>query len=245
MEVKDSLQVSLRNVALGFDNILLGAVALVLMWFLVKAAVTAETGIKVVDEFSKNAVSTAQKVIETTPMIPTPVGSVGIGNFVTFDGRIPLSEKFVDKRENRFLEKRESQIKTLFGDGSKVGLLDSQEKRLATLSKSSSTTSWNDFKKEIQAIRKERKIGFVDIKPWLYPLISGGMANYSQDATVKKELMGMKGKSIDDIHAFLVGPSKDHVFKSLYQEILGATAKHTLEIEEKAPAQYRLDIKDS
>lgn len=78
LSVPGVLEVGLRNTTLTFEHIMLGGMSLLFMWLLVKMAAETKTGIKPLDDLTTNITKFAQKSVMTTPLIPTPVGKIGL-----------------------------------------------------------------------------------------------------------------------------------------------------------------------
>ena len=76
LSVPGVLEVGLRNTALTFDHLLLGAISLLFMWGLLKLAAEDKTGIKKLDDFKANVAKLTEKAVMSTPLIPTPIGKV-------------------------------------------------------------------------------------------------------------------------------------------------------------------------
>lgn len=115
-------------------DLLLGAIALFLMRNLVQLAIKEETGIKQIDDFTKNVSKLATWFIETVPIVPVPWSNIKIGAGSVFTDAI-LNEK-IDSITGDFENKRVNQMQSL---GQTLGfdidnrIKESEKKRLSQI----------------------------------------------------------------------------------------------------------------
>ena len=107
----DLISVSMEGGTMRLYDLLLGAIALFLMRNLVQLAIKEETGIKQIDDFTKNVSKLATWFIETVPIVPVPWSNIKIGAGSVFTDAI-LNEK-IDSITGDFENKRENQMQSL------------------------------------------------------------------------------------------------------------------------------------
>ncbi len=100
----DLISVSMEGGTMRLYDLLLGAIALFLMRNLVQLAIKEETGIKQIDDFTKNVSKLATWFIETVPIVPVPWSNIKIGAGSVFTDAI-LNEK-IDSITGDFENKR-------------------------------------------------------------------------------------------------------------------------------------------
>lgn len=137
-------------------DLLLGAIALFLMRNLVQLAIKEETGIKQIDDFTKNVSKLATWFIETVPIIPVPWSNIKIGAGSVFSDAI-LNKK-IDSITGDFENKRVNQMQSL---GQTLGfdidnrIKESEKKRLSQILNQSgdSETKLKTYIEEINKIK--------------------------------------------------------------------------------------------
>lgn len=107
----DLISVSMEGGTMRLYDLLLGAIALFLMRNLVQLAIKEETGIKQIDDFTKNVSKLATWFIETVPIVPVPWSNIKIGAGSVFTDAI-LNQK-IDSITGDFENKRENQMQSL------------------------------------------------------------------------------------------------------------------------------------
>lgn len=130
----DLISVSMEGGTMRLYDLLLGAIALFLMRNLVQLAIKEETGIKQIDDFTKNVSKLATWFIETVPIVPVPWSNIKIGAGSVFTDAI-LNEK-IDSISGDFENKRVNQMQSL---GQTLGfdidnrIKESEKKRLSQI----------------------------------------------------------------------------------------------------------------
>ena len=130
----DLISVSMEGGTMRLYDLLLGAIALFLMRNLVQLAIKEETGIKQIDDFTKNVSKLATWFIETVPIVPVPWSNIKIGAGSVFTDAI-LNEK-IDSITGDFENKRVNQMQSL---GQTLGfdidnrIKESEKKRLSQI----------------------------------------------------------------------------------------------------------------
>ena len=153
----DLISVSMEGGTMRLYDLLLGAIALFLMRNLVQLAIKEETGIKQIDDFTKNVSKLATWFIETVPIVPVPWSNIKIGAGSVFTDAI-LNEK-INSITGDFENKRENQMQSL---GQTLGfdidnrIKESEKKRLSqilTQSGVSEATKLKTYKEGINKIK--------------------------------------------------------------------------------------------
>ena len=152
----DLISVSMEGVTMRLYDLLLGAIALFLMRNLVQLAIKEETGIKQIDDFTKNVSKLATWFIETVPIVPVPWSNIKIGAGSVFTDAI-LNQK-IDSITGDFENKRVNQMQSLgqtFGFDIDNRIKESEKKRLSQiLTQSGDTeTKLKTYKEEINKIK--------------------------------------------------------------------------------------------
>lgn len=130
----DLISVSMEGGTMRLYDLLLGAIALFLMRNLVQLAIKEETGIKQIDDFTKNVSKLATWFIETVPIVPVPWSNIKIGAGSVFTDAI-LNEK-INSISGDFENKRVNQMQSL---GQTLGfdidnrIKESEKKRLSQI----------------------------------------------------------------------------------------------------------------
>lgn len=130
----DLISVSMEGGTMRLYDLLLGAIALFLMRNLVQLAIKEETGIKQIDDFTKNVSKLATWFIETVPIVPVPWSNIKIGAGSVFTDAI-LNEK-INSISGDFENKRLSQMQSLgqtFGFDIDNRIKESEKKKLSQI----------------------------------------------------------------------------------------------------------------
>lgn len=130
----DLISVSMEGGTMRLYDLLLGAIALFLMRNLVQLAIKEETGIKQIDDFTKNVSKLATWFIETVPIVPVPWSNIKIGAGSVFTDAI-LNQK-MDDISGDFENKRVSQMQSLgqtLGFDIDNSIKESEKKRLSQI----------------------------------------------------------------------------------------------------------------
>lgn len=201
-------------------DLLLGAIALFLMRNLVQLAIKEETGIKQIDDFTKNVSKLATWFIETVPIVPVPWSNIKIGAGSVFTDTI-LNEK-IDSITGDFENKRVNQMQSL---GQTLGfdidnrIKESEKKKLSQILNQSGNAEdkLKTYKEEINKIKG--KFYFSDLE-WDFIKIFSVSGGY-QDTL--KEIYGFQGfsgiKNASDFYTYL---NKDNNWKKLYEVFFGS-----------------------
>lgn len=152
----DLISVSMEGGTMRLYDLLLGAIALFLMRNLVQLAIKEETGIKQIDDFTKNVSKLATWFIETVPIVPVPWSNIKIGAGSVFTDAI-LNEK-IDSITGDFENKRVNQMQSL---GQTLGfdidnrIKESEKKRLSQILTQSGEAKdkLKTYKEEINKIK--------------------------------------------------------------------------------------------
>ena len=130
----DLISVSMEGGTMRLYDLLLGAIALFLMRNLVQLAIKEETGIKQIDDFTKNVSKLATWFIETVPIVPVPWSNIKIGAGSVFTDAI-LNEK-IDSITGDFENKRVNQMQSLgqtLGFDIDNSIKESEKKKLSQI----------------------------------------------------------------------------------------------------------------
>lgn len=152
----DLISVSMEGGTMRLYDLLLGAIALFLMRNLVQLAIKEETGIKQIDDFTKNVSKLATWFIETVPIVPVPWSNIKIGAGSVFTDAI-LNEK-IGSITGDFENKRVNQMQSL---GQTLGfdidnrIKESEKKKLSQILNQSGNAEdkLETYKKEINKIK--------------------------------------------------------------------------------------------
>ena len=152
----DLISVSMEGGTMRLYDLLLGAIALFLMRNLVQLAIKEETGIKQIDDFTKNVSKLATWFIETVPIVPVPWSNIKIGAGSVFTDTI-LNEK-IDSITGDFENKRVNQMQSL---GQTLGfdidnrIKESEKKHLSQILNQSGTAEdkLKTYREEINKIK--------------------------------------------------------------------------------------------
>ena len=162
----DLISVSMEGGTMRLYDLLLGAIALFLMRNLVQLAIKEETGIKQIDDFTKNVSKLATWFIETVPIVPVPWSNIKIGAGSVFTDAI-LNQK-IDSITGDFENKRENQMQSL---GQTLGfdidnrIKESEKKRLSQILTQSGVPEATKLKTYKEGINKIKgKFYFSDLE---------------------------------------------------------------------------------
>lgn len=171
----DLISVSMEGGTMRLYDLLLGAIALFLMRNLVQLAIKEETGIKQIDDFTKNVSKLATWFIETVPIVPVPWSNIKIGAGSVFTDAI-LNEK-IDSITGDFENKRVNQMQSL---GQTLGfdidnrIKESEKKRLSQILTQSGEAE-DKLKTYIEEINKIKgKFYFSDLEWDFIKIFTGG-----------------------------------------------------------------------
>lgn len=201
-------------------DLLLGAIALFLMRNLVQLAIKEETGIKQIDDFTKNVSKLATWFIETVPIVPVPWSNIKIGAGSVFTDAI-LNEK-INSISGDFENKRVNQMQSLgqtFGFDIDNRIKESEKKKLSQILTQSGDpgTELMTYIKEIKKIKG--KFHFSDLE-WDFIKIFSDSGGY-QD-TLKKNYGFQKFSEIKNASDFYTYLNKDNNWKKLYKVFFGS-----------------------
>ncbi len=162
----DLISVSMEGGTMRLYDLLLGAIALFLMRNLVQLAIKEETGIKQIDDFTKNVSKLATWFIETVPIVPVPWSNIKIGAGSVFTDAI-LNEK-INSITGDFENKRENQMQSL---GQTLGfdidnrIKESEKKKLSQILNQSGVSEATKLKTYKEGINKIKgKFYFSDLE---------------------------------------------------------------------------------
>lgn len=162
----DLISVSMEGGTMRLYDLLLGAIALFLMRNLVQLAIKEETGIKQIDDFTKNVSKLATWFIETVPIVPVPWSNIKIGAGSVFTDAI-LNEK-INSITGDFENKRENQMQSL---GQTLGfdidnrIKESEKKKLSQILNQSGVPEATKLKTYKEGINKIKgKFYFSDLE---------------------------------------------------------------------------------
>ena len=152
----DLISVSMEGGTMRLYDLLLGAIALFLMRNLVQLAIKEETGIKQIDDFTKNVSKLATWFIETVPIVPVPWSNIKIGAGSVFTDAI-LNEK-INSITGDFENKRENQMQSLgqtLGFDIDNSIKESEKKKLSQILNQSGNAEdkLKTYKEEINKIK--------------------------------------------------------------------------------------------
>ena len=212
----DLISVSMEGGTMRLYDLLLGAIALFLMRNLVQLAIKEETGIKQIDDFTKNVSKLATWFIETVPIVPVPWSNIKIGAGSVFTDAI-LNEK-IDSITGDFENKRVNQMQSL---GQTLGfdidnrIKESEKKKLSQILTQSGDPG-TKLMTYIEGIKKIKgKFDFSDVEWDLFKIFSdsGGYQQTLQDSYHFQRLSGIQNAS--DFYSYL---NRDNNWKKLYKD---------------------------
>lgn len=212
----DLISVSMEGGTMRLYDLLLGAIALFLMRNLVQLAIKEETGIKQIDDFTKNVSKLATWFIETVPIVPVPWSNIKIGAGSVFTDAI-LNKK-IDSITGDFENKRENQMQSL---GQTLGfdidnrIKESEKKKLSQILNQlgDPKTKLETYREEIKKIKG--KFYFSDLEWDLFKIFSDS-GGYQQTL---KAIYGFQGlpeiKDTSDFYSYL---NRNNNWKKLYKD---------------------------
>ena len=217
----DLISVSMEGGTMRLYDLLLGAIALFLMRNLVQLAIKEETGIKQIDDFTKNVSKLATWFIETVPIVPVPWSNIKIGAGSVFTDTI-LNEK-IDSITGDFENKRVNQMQSL---GQTLGfdidnrIKESEKKKLSQILNQSGKAEdkLKTYKEEINKIKG--KFYFSDLEWDLLSIFSGN--EYHKE--LKTSSYGFSGvdEEVKDEKSFYKYLDKNNGWKKLYKVFFGS-----------------------
>ncbi len=217
----DLISVSMEGGTMRLYDLLLGAIALFLMRNLVQLAIKEETGIKQIDDFTKNVSKLATWFIETVPIVPVPWSNIKIGAGSVFTDAI-LNEK-IDSITGDFENKRENQMQSL---GQTLGfdidnrIKESEKKKLLQILNQSGVAAnikLETYREEINKIKG--KFHFSDVEWGLLSIFRG--EEYQK--LLKTSPYGFSGvEKVTDEKSFYDYLDKNNGWKKLYKVFFGA-----------------------
>lgn len=216
----DLISVSMEGGTMRLYDLLLGAIALFLMRNLVQLAIKEETGIKQIDDFTKNVSKLATWFIETVPIVPVPWSNIKIGAGSVFTDAI-LNQK-MDDISGDFENKRVSQMQSLgqtLGFDIDNSIKESEKKKLSQILNQlgNPKTKLETYREEIKKIKG--KFYFSDLEWDLLSIFSGD--EYQE--VLKTSSYGFSGdKNVTDKKSFYGYLDKNNGWKKLYKVFFGA-----------------------
>lgn len=217
----DLISVSMEGGTMRLYDLLLGAIALFLMRNLVQLAIKEETGIKQIDDFTKNVSKLATWFIETVPIVPVPWSNIKIGAGSVFTDTI-LNEK-IDSITGDFENKRVNQMHSLgqtFGFDIDNRIKESEKKKLSQILNQSGKAEdkLKTYKEEINKIKG--KFYFSDLEWDLLSIFSGN--EYRKE--LKTSSYGFSGvdEEVKDEKSFYKYLDQNNRWKKLYKVFFGS-----------------------
>ena len=233
----DLISVSMEGGTMRLYDLLLGAIALFLMRNLVQLAIKEETGIKQIDDFTKNVSKLATWFIETVPIVPVPWSNIKIGAGSVFTDAI-LNQK-MDDISGDFENKRVSQMQSL---GQTLGfdidnrIKESEKKKLSQILNQSgnSKTKLETYREEINKIKG--KFHFSDLE-WDFIKIFTGWEYKDVLRTSPYDFSGVE--RVKDDKSFYEYLDQNNGWKKLYEVFFGsANAPSTKDDLDKHKEDY-------
>ena len=216
----DLISVSMEGGTMRLYDLLLGAIALFLMRNLVQLAIKEETGIKQIDDFTKNVSKLATWFIETVPIVPVPWSNIKIGAGSVFTDAI-LNEK-IDSITGDFENKRVNQMQSL---GQTLGfdidnrIKESEKKRLSQIltQTGSPKDKLESYRTTIRGITG--KFYFSDLEWDLLSIFSG--KEYKE--VLKTSPYGFSGfENVTNEKSFYKYLDENNGWKKLYEVFFGS-----------------------
>lgn len=216
----DLISVSMEGGTMRLYDLLLGAIALFLMRNLVQLAIKEETGIKQIDDFTKNVSKLATWFIETVPIVPVPWSNIKIGAGSVFTDAI-LNEK-IDSITGDFENKRVNQMQSL---GQTLGfdidnrIKESEKKKLSQILNQSGKAEdkLRTYKEEINKIKG--KFDFSDLE-WDFIKIFTGK-EYKE--VLRTSSYGFSGvEDVTNEKLFYKYLDKNNNWQKLYEVFFGS-----------------------
>ena len=222
----DLISVSMEGGTMRLYDLLLGAIALFLMRNLVQLAIKEETGIKQIDDFTKNVSKLATWFIETVPIVPVPWSNIKIGAGSVFTDAI-LNEK-IDSITGDFENKRVNQMQSLgqtFGFDIDNRIKESEKKKLSQILNQSGKAEdkLETYREEIKKIKG--KFYFSDLEWDLFKIFSDS-GGYQQTLKAIYSFQGLSGiKDTSDFYSYLNTNNNNEGVKNwekLYEVFFGS-----------------------
>jgi len=222
----DLISVSMEGGTMRLYDLLLGAIALFLMRNLVQLAIKEETGIKQIDDFTKNVSKLATWFIETVPIVPVPWSNIKIGAGSVFTDAI-LNEK-IDSITGDFENKRVNQMQSLgqtFGFDIDNRIKESEKKKLSQILNQSGKAEdkLETYREEIKKIKG--KFYFSDLEWDLFKIFSDS-GGYQQTLKAIYGFQGLSGiKDTSDFYSYLNTNNNNEGVKNwekLYEVFFGS-----------------------
>ena len=216
----DLISVSMEGGTMRLYDLLLGAIALFLMRNLVQLAIKEETGIKQIDDFTKNVSKLATWFIETVPIVPVPWSNIKIGAGSVFTDAI-LNEK-IDSITGDFENKRVNQMQSL---GQTLGfdidnrIKESEKKKLSQILNQSGSPEdkLESYRTTIRGITG--KFYFSDLEWDLLSIFSG--KEYKE--VLKTSPYGFSGfENVTNEKLFYKYLDENNGWKKLYEVFFGS-----------------------
>ncbi len=233
----DLISVSMEGGTMRLYDLLLGAIALFLMRNLVQLAIKEETGIKQIDDFTKNVSKLATWFIETVPIVPVPWSNIKIGAGSVFTDAI-LNEK-INSISGDFENKRKNQMQSL---GQTLGfdidnrIKESEKKRLSQILNQPGEAE-DKLKTYKEAINKIKgKFYFSDLE-WDFIKIFTGWEYKDVLRTSPYDFSGVE--RVKDDKSFYEYLDQNNGWKKLYEVFFGsANAPSTKDDLDKHKEDY-------
>ena len=216
----DLISVSMEGGTMRLYDLLLGAIALFLMRNLVQLAIKEETGIKQIDDFTKNVSKLATWFIETVPIVPVPWSNIKIGAGSVFTDAI-LNQK-MDDISGDFENKRVSQMQSLgqtLGFDIDNSIKESEKKKLSQILNQSGNPKikLETYREEIKKIKG--KFYFSDLE-WDFIKIFTGR-EYKE--LLKTSPYGFSGvEEVTNEKLFYEYLDKNNKWEKLYEVFFGS-----------------------
>lgn len=216
----DLISVSMEGGTMRLYDLLLGAIALFLMRNLVQLAIKEETGIKQIDDFTKNVSKLATWFIETVPIVPVPWSNIKIGAGSVFTDAI-LNEK-INSITGDFENKRENQMQSLgqtLGFDIDNSIKESEKKKLSQILNQSGNAE-DKLKTYKEAINKIKgKFYFSDLE-WDFIKIFTGEEYKEVLRTSPYDFSGVE--RVKDDKLFYEYLDQNNGWKKLYEVFFGS-----------------------
>lgn len=236
LEVADMLSVSLKTAQFTIGDALLSAIALVLMWKLVKLA-SSGSQIAWVDKATSGITSAVEQTVAYTPVIPTSRGAVGLAavyNPVT--GRSEFVDKMsenIHSKINRYKSDQEGSVKQRLGIKS-AGLTSSEEFNLTTLIskilvETSGFKTFNAFTTELKNILQGKQIKVSQLASYIHGAFQ--KAGAEQRTTSRNPFGWTNTAFLKTVHDFTKNADVQEAWKKLsrehYSALIGAMTGFT------------------
>lgn len=225
LSVPGVLEVGLRNTALTFDHLLLGAISLLFMWGLLKLAAEDKTGIKKLDDFKANVAKLTEKAVMSTPLIPTPIGKVWLWS-VYDTATSNFASKFLDKKMltlDRIRDQNTEEVLGMFWvNGGNKGFTTQQTGELSQILEKNSVNVFEEYRDKVNEIRKDRMIGFGDIADGIFTILDKRLINFDKTTYLKSMRADIEKFAAGDAKKYFTNTANYEKFKLLYKELFGS-----------------------